>query len=415
MKTYGCIGKKLTHSFSKEIHARLADYPYELMELTEEEIPAFFEKKDFAAINVTIPYKQTVIPYLDWVSDIARRIGAVNTVVNRERKLYGYNTDYHGMTALIRRVGLELRGRKVLILGTGGTAKTARVVATDLGASEILTVSRQKKDGCITYEEAVTLHGDAEVIINTTPSGMYPDCDAKPTDVSAFAKLEGVIDAVYNPLCTNLVLDARARGIKAEGGLYMLVMQAVVAVEKFLDTRIDQAVADRVFASVFATKENIVLTGMPGSGKSTVGRLLRVDGFEFVDTDAEIVKRCGCSIKDLIGWRGETYFRDLETEVIRDVSARSGCIIATGGGAILREENVRALKRNGKLYFINAELSRLRATSDRPLSDTEDKLAQLYARRMGIYTSTADVTVPDMATAAEEAAYITEKRTELIL
>lgn len=291
MEKYGCIGKKLTHSFSKEIHARLADYPYELMELAEEEIAPFFAKKDFAAINVTIPYKQTVIPYLDSISPVAERIGAVNTIVNRAGTLYGYNTDYFGMKALIARVGIDLAGKKVLVLGTGGTSRTARVVAADLGAAEILTVSRRKTEDYITYEEAVTVHTDAQVIINTTPAGMYPNCDEKPIDIRFFPNLEGVIDAVYNPLRTNLVLDAQQRGIKAEGGLYMLVMQAVVAVERFLDVSIAKETADRVFASIYASKENIVLTGMPGSGKSTVGRLLDADGFTFVDTDAEVEKK----------------------------------------------------------------------------------------------------------------------------
>ena len=415
MKKYGCIGKKLTHSFSKEIHARLADYEYELIELTEDEIKPFFEKKDFAAINVTIPYKQTVIPYLDSVSAVAERIGAVNTIVNRDGKLYGYNTDYYGMKALIERVGIDLNGKKVLVLGTGGTSKTARVVAADMGASEILTVSRRKTDEFINYEEAVSDHSDAEVIINTTPSGMYPDCESKPIDILSFVRLEGVIDAVYNPLCTNLVLDAKERGIKAECGLYMLVMQAVVAVEKFLDTTIEKDAADRVFASVFASKENVVLTGMPGSGKSTVGRLLDIEGYTFVDTDVEIEKRCGCTIKELISDKGENYFRDLESEVIRDVSAESCRIISTGGGAILRKENVRCLKRNGKLFFLNADIRRLQATDDRPLSDTYEKLAKLYAERMGIYTSTADVIVPDMETPEAEAEYIITKRMERIL
>jgi len=415
MKKYGCIGKKLTHSFSKEIHGKLADYAYELIELTEEEIAPFFEKKEFAAINVTIPYKQTVIPYLDVVSEVASRIGAVNTIVNKDGKLYGYNTDYYGMKALLERVGIEVSGRKVLVLGTGGTSKTANVLAKDLGASEVLTVSRRKTDEFITYEEAVSEHSDANVIINTTPSGMYPDCGSKPIDISAFGQLEGVIDAVYNPLCTNLVLDAKERNIKAEGGLYMLVMQAVVAVERFLDTFVQKDAADRVFASVMASKENIVLTGMPGSGKSTVGRLLHIEGYEFIDTDAEIEKRCGCPISELIKTRGETYFRDLETQVISEVSCVGSRIISTGGGAILREENVRNLKRNGKLFFINADIQRLRATNDRPLSDTYDKLKKLYEERMPIYQKTADVIVPDMATAQAEADYIMTKREELIL
>ncbi|MBR3826027.1 MAG: shikimate dehydrogenase [Lachnospiraceae bacterium] len=415
MKKYGCIGKKLTHSFSKEIHGMLADYAYELIELTEEEIAPFFEKKEFAAINVTIPYKQTVIPYLDVVSEVASRIGAVNTIVNKDGKLYGYNTDYYGMKALLERVGIEVSGKKVLVLGTGGTSKTANVLAKDLGASEVLTVSRRKTDEFITYEEAVSEHSDANVIINTTPSGMYPDCGSKPIDISGFGQLEGVIDAVYNPLCTNLVLDAKERNIKAEGGLYMLVMQAVVAVERFLDTSVQKDVADRVFASVMASKENIVLTGMPGSGKSTVGRLLHIEGYEFIDTDAEIEKRCGCPISELIKTKGETCFRDLETQVINEVSCVGSRIISTGGGAILREENVRNLKRNGKLFFINADLQRLRATDDRPLSDTYDKLKKLYEERMPIYQKTADVIVPDMATAQAEADYIMTKREELIL
>ena len=414
MKKYGCIGKKLTHSFSKEIHARLADYEYDLIELAEEEVAPFFEKKDFAAINVTIPYKQTVIPYLDSISSVAQRIGAVNTIVNRDGKLYGYNTDYYGMKALIEKIGVVMNGKKVLVLGTGGTSKTARVVASDMGAAEILTVSRRKTEEYIDYEEAVRDHADASVIINTTPSGMYPDCESKPIDIASFAQLEGVIDAVYNPLCTNLVLDARERGIRASGGLYMLVMQAVVAVEKFLDTEIDKEAADRVFGEIYAAKENIVLTGMPGSGKSTVGRLLDLNGYTFIDTDAEIEKRCGCTIKELISEKGEKYFRDLEAEVIRDVSAENRRIISTGGGAILRDENVRCLKRNGKLFFLNAKLERLQATDDRPLSDTYEKLAKLYAERMGIYRETADVTVPDMETPEEEAEYILSKRLEMI-
>lgn len=414
-KKYGCIGKKLTHSFSKEIHAKLADYDYELIELSEDEIKPFFENKEFAAINVTIPYKQTVIPYLDVVSEIAKRIGSVNTVVNKNGKLYGYNTDYHGMKALVERTGVDIKGKKVLILGTGGTSKTARVVASDMGADEILVVSRRKSDDYITYDEAGVFHTDADVIINTTPSGMYPDCESKPIDITPFERLNGVIDVVYNPLCTNLVLDAKERGIKAAGGLYMLVMQAVVAAEKFLDTEIGEDIADSVFSDVLASKENIVLTGMPGCGKSTVGRLINLEGYEFIDTDEEIEKRCGCSTGKLIETKGEEYFRNIESEVVRDVSSKSGCIISTGGGAVLRAENVRCLKRNGKLFFIDAELSRLRATKTRPLSNTEDKLAKLYSERLSIYKSTADVIVPDMGAPKVEAEYILAKRMEKML
>ncbi|MBR2868028.1 MAG: shikimate dehydrogenase [Clostridia bacterium] len=414
MNKYGCIGKRLTHSFSKEIHSRLADYEYELIELNEEDIEEFFAERNFSAINVTIPYKQTVIPYLDWMSDVARRIGAVNTIVNKDGRLFGYNTDYYGMKALVEKIGVDLNGKKVLILGTGGTSKTARVLAEDMGAEKVITVSRSKNENYVTYEDVVKNHSDAQIIVNTTPSGMYPDCDSQPIDISVFGNLEGIVDAVYNPLYTNLVLNARARGIRAEGGLYMLVMQAVVAVEKFLGTEISETVADKVFASVFASKENIVLTGMPGSGKSTVGKLLCIDGFELVDTDEEIEKRCGCTIKELINRNGEEYFRNLESEIIKEISSKGCRVISTGGGAVLRGKNVNALKRNGKIFFINADPDRLLPTDSRPLSDTADKLKKLYEERIEIYKGTADVTVPDMPTPEEEAEFILKARTELI-
>ena len=414
MKKYGCIGKKLTHSFSKEIHEKLADYDYELIELNEDEIKPFFDKRDFKAINVTIPYKETVIQYLDYVSEIAKNIGAVNTIVNKNGKLYGYNTDYYGMKALILRNGLDFSSKKVLILGTGGTSKTAQVVSKVLGASEILVVSRKNGEGVITYKDATSNHIDADVIINTTPSGMYPECDSQPIDISLFTSLKGVIDVVYNPLSTNLVSEAKKKGIKAEGGLYMLVMQAVVAVEKFLEIQIPKETADSVYKSVLGSKENIVLTGMPGSGKSTVGRLLNLEGFEFIDTDIEVEKKCGCTIKELIADKGEKYFRDLETEVIREVSSKSSRVISTGGGVILKEENVNCLKRNGKMYFIDADINRLQATDDRPLSDTYDKIKRLYAERIEKYQSTADVVVPDMDTPEAEVEFILTQRAEMM-
>lgn len=415
MEKYGCIGKKLTHSFSKEIHAKLADYEYELIELNEAEVAPFLERKEFAAVNVTLPYKQTVIPYLDFVSPIAKRIGAVNTIVHRDGKLYGYNTDYYGLKALIERVGLDLCRKKVLVLGSGGTSKTARAVLEDLKASHILVVSRNKTEQTISYEEAVRLHADANVLINTTPLGMYPDCETKPIELNFFSKLEGVIDVVYNPLRTNLVQEALERNVRAEGGLFMLVMQAVVAVERFLDVSIEREIADRLYASILASKENVVLTGLPGSGKSTVGKCLNLEGFSYFDTDAEIEKRCGCTIRELIETKGEPYFRDLEMQVIREVSSKTGCIISTGGGAVLRQENVRCLKRNGKIYFLDANLSRLQATDSRPLSNTKEKLKRLYDERIDLYRKTADVTVPELPMPQKEAEYIKTKREELVL
>ena len=413
MTNYGLIGKKLTHSFSKEIHNELADYQYDLIELTEEEVADFFVRKEFQAVNVTIPYKETVLPYLDEISPIAKKIGAVNTVVNKNGKLFGDNTDYWGMKALAEKIGLDFSGKKVLVLGTGGTSKTARVLAEDLGAAKVYALSRTKKEACITYEEAISVHSDAQIILNTTPVGMYPECDKTPIDISHFPKLEGVLDAVYHPLCTNLVLDAKKRGIKAEGGLYMLVMQAVYAVEKFLDTKISEKKANSVYRRVLSSKENIVLTGMPGSGKTTVGKNISFGDFIFTDTDTEIEKRCGCTIKELIETKGEPYFRDLETQVIREISQKNGLIIATGGGAILREENVRALKRNGKLYFLDVNWKWLKATESRPLSDTDEKLKKLYEERIRIYRETADVIVPNHETPRGAAYHILIKREEL--
>lgn len=423
MARCGCIGKKLGHSFSKEIHAQLADYDYELIELAEEELVPFLEEKNFAAINVTIPYKQAVIPYLDSLSDEAARIGAVNIVVNREGKLYGDNSDYAGLKALIERVGVSLAQKKVLVLGTGGAGKTACAVAHDLGAAEIVTVSRRETLGSVTYEEACSVHTDAHAIINATPSGMFPHCDSQPIDLAAFSQLEGVIDVVYNPLRTNFVLSALERGIRAEGGLYMLVAQAVAAVEAFLGTPIPQETTERVYARILSSKENIVLTGMPGSGKSTVGAYLASDmecraevlsGYEFFDTDSEVEKLCGVSIKELIETRGEEYFRNLETKVIAEVSSQHGRIIATGGGAVLREENVRALKRNGRLFFLDADIRRLRATQSRPLADTSAKLEKLYEQRLETYRKTADAVVPDMGSPQAAADAVIEKRKELI-
>jgi shikimate dehydrogenase len=296
-----------------------------------------------------------------------------------------------------------------MILGTGGTSKTARAVVADMGAAEILTVSRKKAEGTITYEEAVTLHADAELIINTTPVGMYPSPEGTPIDISAFSRLLGVIDAVYNPLRTNLVLDAEARGIPAEGGLYMLVMQAVSAVEKFLDTEIDRREAERVYAAVRAGKESIVLTGMPGSGKSTVAAGLVLDGFTHIDTDAAITERYGATPAELISFRGEAAFRALEHEVIRDFCKEKGAVIATGGGAVLRSDNVRAMRQNGLLCLLTRPLDAL-PMDGRPLSKSPEALREMWRVREPFYRGAADYTIendaaPDIVAARAEEVY----------
>ena len=393
---YGLIGEHLPHSFSKEIHERLGDYEYVLHEVAKEELDSFMRSADFKGINVTIPYKQSVIPYLHEISERAGSIGAVNAITNKNGLLYGDNTDFGGMQALIRdHMGLDLSGKKVVILGTGGTSKTARAVAEALGAAQVLRVSRSGNEGSITYSELSASHRDADMIINATPCGMYPKCFDVPVNVADFPALSGVVDVIYNPLRTRLVLEARSRGIKAEGGLYMLVGQAVLAAEIFMDKKLPDGTIDEVYKEIFSSKENIVLTGMPGGGKSTIGSALAgLTGREVIDTDAEIVKSAGMPITEIFSRFGESYFRDLETEVIKQASQRSGCIISTGGGAILRDENIQALKMNGKIFFLDRDPSELRPSDDRPLSDTDEKLKALYRQRLPIYTGTADATVP---------------------
>lgn len=390
---YGLIAEHLGHSFSKEIHARLADYEYELCELSRGELDAFMKLRDFSAINVTIPYKEDVIPYLDEISDTAKKIGAVNTIVNRGGKLYGYNTDFFGMSALIENMGLDISGKKVLIAGTGGTSKTAVAVADALGASEVLRMSRSGREGALTYSEAYSSHADAEILINTTPSGMFPNSEDIPLDISKFPCLCGVVDAIYNPLRSNLVLEARRRGIPAEGGLYMLVAQAVAAVEIFLDKKLDSGVTEKVYLDLLREKENIVLIGMPGCGKSTIGRMLAEDmGCKFYDLDEEIVKETGRSIPDIFENDGEKVFRDIESAVLeKNLANVSGAVIATGGGAILRGENVTRLRRNGRLYFLNRPLSQLLPTPDRPLASSAEAIEARYRERLPKYLATADV------------------------
>ncbi|MBR5223880.1 MAG: shikimate 5-dehydrogenase [Clostridia bacterium] len=385
---YGLIGEKLGHSFSKTVHSKIADYNYELLEIGKEEIDSFFKKRDFLGINVTIPYKQTVMPYLDFISDEAKSIGAVNTVVNKNGKLYGYNTDFFGLKALIEKNNVEILGKTVLILGSGGTSKTANAVCKSMSAKEIYTVSRSGENGTVSYDAAKKIK--AEVIINTTPSGMYPKNYETPIDLSAFENLQAVVDVVYNPLKTALVLSAEKRGIKAVGGLYMLYIQAVKAADLFLEKEI----TNNVFSKIFSEKQNLVLIGMPSSGKTTLGKILSQElKKEFVDTDAEIVKKAQMPIAEIFERFSEEYFRALETQVIKEVSQRQGLVIATGGGAVLRQENIDALKQNGKVIFIDRPLSQLLVTDDRPLSKTYKHVEQLYNQRYDIYNAVCDLKI----------------------
>lgn len=401
---YGLLGEKLGHSYSKEIHALLADYEYELCEVNKEELDALMRKKEFCAVNVTIPYKQTVIPYLDGISERAKSIGAVNAIVNRGGKLYGDNTDFAGMRALAIRTGADMNGKKVLIFGTGGTSKTAGAVAQSLGAREVYFVSRSKKDGAITYGEAAEKHADAQILINTTPVGMFPNIQGTPADISVFPELEAVLDAIFNPLRTELVLDAQARGIKADGGLYMLVAQAVYASALFLGKDADDKKTEEVYRRILNEKRNVFLIGMPSSGKSSVGKkLAELTGKEFADTDTMLTDRFGRTISDFISENGEKPFRDEESAVIGQAAEKRGYIIATGGGAVLREENVRAMKKNGTVVFLDRDPDLLTATKDRPLSSTREALEKLYEERYPIYKKAADMTVPSDRSVGEVA------------
>lgn len=393
---FGLIGEKLGHSYSKEIHNLIADYGYELREVKREELGAFMTERAFSGINVTIPYKKSVIDYLDVISDDAKKIGAVNTVVNRGGKLYGYNTDFYGLKALLIHNGVSVRNKKVLILGSGGTSDTAYNVVTGLNAKEAIKVSRTKKDGFVTYDEAARLHSDADVIINATPVGMYPDDDGVPVYIGLFPSLSAVIDAIYHPLRTNLVSDAEKRGIKACGGLYMLVAQAVYAAALFENKKPDENLIDDVYGKILNDKRNIVLIGMPSSGKTTIGKALAARmGKRFADTDELIVGTTGKRIPEIFEKEGEKVFREIEKKVICDIAVNDGTVIATGGGVILDEKNVLALKRNGVIVYLDRKIDNLIATDSRPLSSNVDDLKKLYAKRKPLYEKYAEITIDD--------------------
>ena len=407
MTEYGLVGERLSHSRSPEIHEKISGKEYKLIEVARDKIDEFFDKKEFLGVNVTIPYKETVIPHLDVIDPTAGEIGAVNTVVNRGGKLYGYNTDHEGMSAAIERAGIVLSGKKVLILGSGGTSKTAEYVARRGGAGKIIKVSRGAKDGAVTYDGAYALHADADVIINTTPCGMYPDIFATPVDLSRFPKLCGIFDAIFNPLRTRLVLEGMKRGIPSCGGLYMLVFQAVRSSELFRDVKYPDGTADEVYTSLFKKLENTVLIGMPSSGKTTVGNTVAKRlGREFFDTDEVIADSEGKSIPEIFKEDGETYFRGAESKAVAEVSRRQSSVIATGGGAVLREENVENLKMNGRLYFLDRPLDMLTATADRPLSSDRASLEARWRERYGIYKAASDVTVDSSVSVGEAAGSI---------
>lgn len=384
---YGLLGEKLGHSFSPQIHSALADYDYRLYPTPPEAVEELFRRRDFQGLNVTIPYKQTVIPLCDEVDPRAAAIGAVNTVVNRNGRLVGYNTDVDGLIYLAKRTGVEMAGKKVVILGSGGTSRTARAAARELGAADVVVISRRGEDN---YEN-LSRHADAQVLINTTPVGMYPDCGAAPVSLEAFPRLEGVLDVVYNPLRTALVMEAEARGVPCSCGLPMLAAQARRAAELFTGGHIPDHRLEEIVSGLTAQVRNIVLIGMPGCGKSAIGRALAKRlGKTFVDLDGEIVRRAGRPIPDIFAREGEGAFRALESQAVREAGARTGCVLSTGGGVVTREENYPPLHQNGVIVHITRALELL-PTNGRPVSQSVD-LHELWRRREPLYRSFADLT-----------------------
>lgn len=383
--TYGLIGEKLGHSYSKLIHESLGKYHYELLSMNRDELEAFLTKRQFQGMNITIPYKKAAISFCDEVTDLAREIGAVNTLYFQDGKLYGTNTDYDGFLYAAQEAGISFAGRKVLILGNGGTSLMARKAAADRGAAQILITSRRGEAGCVSYED-LSLHSDVEIIVNTTPVGTYPNNGERIIDLAAFPNCRGVIDVIYNPFTTNLLWQAKELGIPHTNGLPMLVAQATVAAGYFLGQKESFETRNRSIINVLRSQiENIVLIGMPGCGKTTLGRRIAESlGKTFVDMDEEIEKAAGMDIPSIFESRGETAFRELETEIALNLGKEKSQVIATGGGAVLKPENMKALGQNGRIVFIKRLLENL-ALEGRPLSKDLNALKSMYKTRLPLY------------------------------
>ena len=403
---YYLIGHPLGHSCSPQLHSYFGNEDYHLRDVAEHELKSVVLEGEYDGLNVTIPYKRQVIPYMDILTPRAEATGAVNTVVRtREGKLLGDNTDIDGMERLIRSASIDLNGRKVLILGTGGTAHTADWVARTHGAAVVRHVSRT---GEIHYGNVYEVCADTEVLINTTPVGMMPDLDGCPVEPERFPELKAVIDVVYQPLRTTLTLRARRAGIPAVNGLRMLVEQARAAEELFFARQISDEESAAVYRRLRRSRTNIVLIGMPGSGKTSVGRLLAQQlGRPFMDTDSMIVETCGTEIPEIFEKEGETFFRDRETEAIRDASCRQGIVVAVGGGAPLRDINKQYLRQNGRVYLLDRSLADLDRTG-RPLSSSAKVLEKMLESRLPHYLALADMTVSNHETLAHCAELIEE-------
>lgn len=390
---YGLIGEHLGHSFSKQIQTRIAeienvkDYDYQLVELDKEEFKEFMEKKDFKGINVTIPYKKDVIPYLDEMDESAKAIGAVNTIINVDGKLKGYNTDFGGFLYMVKAHNVHMEGKKVLIIGNGGACAAVKAVCKHENAKDIVIVSRSANRGAIGYDEMYTSHLDADIVVNTSPVGMFPNIVNAPIDVSWFHKLECVLDVVYNPILTRLCFEAQEADIKRVIGLEMLIAQAKYTFEIFKNMSFDDSIIDEIKKEMLKDRCNIVLIGMPSAGKTTIGKMLEEKlGKEFFDLDDMIIAKAGKSIPEIFQESGEAGFRTIETEVAIEASKMNNKIIATGGGVVKHKVNMDFLRLNGITIFIDRDIDKLISSDpNRPLSSSKQALQQMYKERYPLY------------------------------
>ncbi len=385
-KRCGLIGEKLGHSFSPAIHGKLADYEYRLYELSPGQLGPFLEKKEYDGLNVTIPYKKTVIPYCDELTEAAKSIGSVNTIVKRaDGTLLGHNTDYDGFMWLLKNAGAQVQGKKAVVLGTGGASLTVQAALRNLGAAQVVVISRSGEDN---YEN-IARHSDAKILINATPVGMYPKTGVSPVDLDVFTALEGVFDVVYNPAKTQLLLEAEKRGIPCANGLGMLVAQAKAACERFTGQPVADEKVYTIKAEMERTTRNVMLIGMPGSGKSTVGAALAESlGRRLVDVDERIVEMAGCSIPEIFAKDGEEGFRQIEHQALCEVSKESGLVIATGGGVVTRPENLDPMRQNSLIVWLLRDTALL-PKDGRPLSQT-NSLTEMFKVREPLYRAAAD-------------------------
>lgn len=401
-KIFGLLGRTLAHSWSPAIHRALGCSEYRLFELEPEQLGDFLARENIGGLNVTIPYKITAMSFCDVIHDTARAIGCVNTIVRgRDGRLYGWNTDAEGFRWMLFRTGISLKGRKVLVLGSGGASRTVQAVSRELGAGEIVVVSRSGEN----HYGNLSRHADSEIIVNATPVGMYPDTGCAPVALNLFPHCCGVLDLIYNPRRTALLLRAEELGIPCSDGLPMLVAQAKAAEEYFFDKTISDDENERILKQLYRQSENIVLIGMPGCGKSSVGQALsRLTGRDVIDTDDEVVQRTGCSIPTLFAQQGEAVFREWEHRVVQQVGKLSGKLILTGGGVVKDERNYAALRQNGRIYHLVRDL-KLLPTEGRPLSQVTSPDA-MWRERAPLYARFRDCVMENTGTVEETAAAI---------